>query len=98
MIFFYKKQRVLWQDLVIDGCGLHFNRVVSVPQLGESEAPHLLQVVDAVQKVVVSLRSQAQNRPAKQVKLDGHLGAHGWVHSGLATNSIFFCFLFVKND
>ena len=66
--------------VVVDGCGLHLDGVVPVPQLRQSEASHVVQAVDTVEEfVVVALRPKLEHRPAKQVELDGHLGRHGRV-------------------
>jgi len=66
--------------VVVDGCGLHLDGVVSVPQLRQSEASHVVQAVDTVEEfVVVALRPKLEDRPAKQVELDGHFRRHGRV-------------------
>ena len=57
--------------MVVDGRRLHLYGVVAVAEFGESEAPDVVEVVDAVEvPLVVPLRSQLQHSPAKQVELE----------------------------
>lgn len=57
----------------IVGSGLHLDGVVTVAQLGQTEASDGRHVVDFGQQVAVSLSSQLDDGASEQVPLDSHL-------------------------
>ena len=56
--------------LIVDGSGLHLDCVVPVAQFSEAEAAYVVQSVNSGQQLVVmTLCTELQHSPTKQVKL-----------------------------
>ena len=60
--------------LIIDSSGLHLWSIVSISQLSEAEASHVLERVNILQEWQVSLGMQSHQGATEKVELDGDLG------------------------
>jgi hypothetical protein len=55
--------------LVVNSCCFHFNGVVSKTDFSQAKTADVRQIVDSVQKMVVSLCSESENGAAEKVEL-----------------------------
>ena len=85
---------------VVCGCSLHLGSIVSVAQLSETEASHVLQTVDCSHKRKVPISAECHQRTAKQVELYSEFCGKGSVDKAehfVSCEDIFGVLIEVKN-
>jgi len=86
--------------IVISGRRFHLGRIITIPQLGETEAAHVLKAINILHERQMPLRMESHQRPAKQVKLHRELGRQVTIKLSqhlMCSKNVLFVILEVKD-